>query len=242
MLYRWSYLELLSTQHRETERRHLRETESKIWLTAKTRLKAYQAQHSTRGTMCETLTHGWKDKLPHWPNIARSSTASRKCSTDGRTWSCCRHKSSKRRRCSIGRPRARSSRLASTIHGRGLVGGDSGSSSSACETIGNTPPPHIPATPSNKSGTHFLHSFSEACDICKRTKFTTDPCRKKLESGKDRTPQATAFIGIQQQRITKFSMKRTDRDCIIDVRERHKIWPLNGYRVIRAEPRLHNIR
>ena len=47
--------------------------------------------------------------------------------------------------------------------------------------------------------------------------------------------QKQQHLDIQLQRITEFSMKRTNIiDCIIDMR--------NGYRLIRAETRLHKIR
>ena len=78
-------------------------------------------------------------------------------------------------------------------------------------------------------------------EICKRAKFTRAPYRRKPESREVRISQTTTFR-IQLQRITKLSMKRTNRDCIIEKRNRYRIWPLNGYTVIRAEPRLHKIR
>ena len=45
-------------------------------------------------------------------------------------------------------------------------------------------------------------------------------------------------VGMQLQRITMFSMKRTNRDRIIDVRWWYKMWPLNGYRGLLIESRL----
>ena len=71
--------------------------------------------------------------------------------------------------------------------------------------------------------TQFNHSFSEGpkCDVCKRTKITRAPCGESRES---RTPH----METQLQRITKVSMKRTNRDCIIDMRQWHRIWQLNG--------------
>ena len=55
--------------------------------------------------------------------------------------------------------------------------------------------------------------------------------------------QKQQHLDIQFQRITEFSMKRTNIiDCIIDMRKWYRIWPANGYRLIRAETRLHKIR
>ena len=98
---------------------------------------------------------------------------------------------------------------------------ESGSSGRAGGTIPKTPPPHIPARPSNKSGEKhhlFIHFPKDPnCDTCKRTKSQELHAEGILKVDKTGFRRLQS-LAIQLQQITKFSMKRTNRDCIIDMR------------------------
>ena len=99
---------------------------------------------------------------------------------------------------------------------------------SAGATIPKTPPPQIPARPSNKSvgKTIYLIIFRRTPIVtyANASKPTRAPCRRNPERREDKIPHATN-LEIQLQQITKFSMKRTNRHCIIDMRSWFKNWP-----------------
>ena len=100
--------------------------------------------------------------------------------------------------------------------------GGSGSSGSAGETIPKTPPPHFPAGPSKKSGGNrnvFPHlpkdpQFVSSANAQKSQELHAEGILKVEKAGYHK-PQ---HLGIHFQRITQFSMKRTNRDCNIDMR------------------------
>ena len=104
----------------------------------------------------------------------------------------------------------------------GLAEGESGTSCAAGETFPSTHPPHIPPRHSNNYGGKdnlFIHFPKDPnSDTCTCTKITRAPCRKNLDNREDQIPQAKKIIGIPLQRISQFSMKRSSRDCITDIR------------------------
>ena len=85
--------------------------------------------HSRQANVCEEKGYPYdrsENTRPHWPNMVNTTIASWTTCTDSRTWSYCWHNLLKRCRSSIVRPsadsirrtRARSSRLAWTVHGK----------------------------------------------------------------------------------------------------------------------------
>ena len=100
------------------------------------------------------------------------------------------------------------------FHTEGMGEGKSGSSGSAGETFPKTPPSHIPARPSNKSGGKYDFSL-----MFRRTPlviFGNTQTSQVLHAEGILNVEKTRYhkqhvLGIQLQRITKFSMKNKDR-------------------------------
>ena len=103
----------------------------------------------------------------------------------------------------------------------GLTDGEAGSSGSAGETMPKTPPPHVPARLSNKSGgkhhlfTHFVKD--PGCDITSPKKSRESHAEEILKVEKIGYHEPH-ILGMFVQRIAKFSEKRTNRDYTIDMR------------------------
>ena len=129
-----------------------------------------------------------------------------------------REKSPKRCRCSIWRPSADSSRRLRARYSRqpfaeGLEEEESGSSSSAGEPL--------PKTPSNKSvGKSICFSFSEGPQPCfmQTHKHHESSMQSEVNPEFEKTRyHKLQHFGLQLQRITKFSMKTSNRDCTVDM-------------------------
>ena len=127
----------------------------------------------------------------------------------------------KRCHCSIGRPTAESyvretqSKLFQTGLNsltEGVVEGESGSSSSAGDTIPKRRAPRFPARPSNNSGgKHNLFHHLRRTPILVCANAQKSP--KVGKTGYSKQQQ----LEIPLHRVTKFSMKTTNRGCIIDM-------------------------
>ena len=90
-----------------------------------------------------------------------------------------------------------------------------------------------------KANTWTLSDEKKRSDHKRRKRTVTKaPCRKNSESREPTRYRKQRNLGIQRKRITKFSMKTTNRHCIVTMRWWHRIWLLDGRRVIRAETRL----
>ena len=106
----------------------------------------------------------------------------------------------------------------------------------------DTPPPasslsaHLPARrTSNKAGgmhdlfTHFPKDPN--CDVCRRAKVTTVPCRRNLDDRADRIKRQKC-LAIWKQQTTRLSTKIKRRDCITNLQWSFRTWRLNGFQVI----------
>ena len=71
--------------------------------------------------------------------------------------------------------------------------------------------------------THFLKDPN--CDICLRTKITRASCRRRTGTV---VPRAENFGDLHLQ-IAKFSVKKVNRETIIDMPWWYKMWPHSGY-------------
>ena len=81
--------------------------------------------------------------------------------------------------------------------------------------------------------THFPKDRN--CEICQRTKITRAPCRRRIGGA---VPRAENFGDLITAQITKFSVKVVNLETIIDMQSWCRTWPLNGFNLIRAEPKL----
>ena len=87
------------------------------------------------------------------------------------------------------------------------------------------------------SGKHSIYTHfpkDRNCDVCKKTKTTRAPCRKRTGTA---ILQAEN-VGVLITAITKFLVKDVNLETIIDTLSWYKIWQLNGFKLIRAKPKL----
>ena len=88
------------------------------------------------------------------------------------------------------------------------------------------------------SGKHRIYTHfpkDRSCEICKRTKITRAPFRKRTGAA---VLRAEHFGDLITAQITKFFVQDVNLETIIDMLSWYKIWQLNGFNLIRAKPKL----
>ena len=96
------------------------------------------------------------------------------------------------------------------------------------------------ATRREDLGKHNVHTHfpkDRNCEICKRTKITRAPCRRRNGGAVLRADNFGNLITVDH--ITKFSVKVVNLETIIDMQSWCMTWPPNGSSRIRATQKLH---